>query len=65
MRLLPGAAYRDQTIEPCQKTKTKGQLRGDDFMNELDRRIQTLTPEDMLDTSERGPSDSRKLQDGR
>ena len=31
MRLLPGAAYRDQTIEPCQKTKAKGQLRGDEF----------------------------------
>jgi hypothetical protein len=28
------------------------QLRGDDFINELDRRIQALTPEDMLDTSE-------------
>lgn len=28
------------------------QLRGDDFMNELDRRIQAPTPEDMLDTSE-------------
>jgi hypothetical protein len=28
-----------------------GQLRGEDFMNELDRRIQGLTPEDMLDTS--------------
>jgi hypothetical protein len=25
------------------------QLRGEDFMNELDRRIQALTPEDMLD----------------
>jgi hypothetical protein len=28
------------------------QLRGDAFMDELDRRIQALTPEDMLDTSE-------------
>ena len=28
------------------------QLRGEAFMDELDRRIQGLTPEDMLDTSE-------------
>ena len=27
------------------------ELWGEDFMNELDRRIQALTPEDMLDTS--------------
>ena len=29
-----------------------GQLRGEDFMNELDRRIQALTPEDMLEGEE-------------
>ena len=33
-------------------SKKEKQLRGEDFMNELDRRIQALTPEDMLDTSE-------------
>jgi hypothetical protein len=33
-------------------SKKEKQLRGGDFMNELDRRIQALTPEDMLDTSE-------------
>jgi hypothetical protein len=35
------------------------QLRGEDFMDELDRRIQGLTPEDMLDTSE---EDARTLE---
>jgi hypothetical protein len=33
-------------------SKKEKQLRGEDFMNELDRRIQALTPEDMSDTSE-------------
>jgi hypothetical protein len=28
------------------------QLRGEDFMNEVDRSIQALTPEDRLDTSD-------------
>ena len=28
------------------------QLRGEDFMVDLDRRIQALTPEDMADTGE-------------
>ena len=32
--------------------KKEKQLRGKAFMDELDRRIQGLTPEDMLDTSE-------------
>jgi hypothetical protein len=32
--------------------KKEKQLRGKAFMDELDRRIQALTPEDMLDTSE-------------
>lgn len=32
--------------------QNEGQLRGEDFMDELDRRIQALTPEDMLDASE-------------
>lgn len=30
----------------------KGQLRGKDFMDALDARIQGLTPENLLDTSE-------------
>ena len=37
---------------PVGEKKDGEQLRGDDFMDELDRRIQALTPEDMLDTSE-------------
>jgi hypothetical protein len=32
--------------------KKEKQLRGEAFMDELDLRIQALTPEDMLDTSE-------------
>jgi hypothetical protein len=34
--------------------KKEKQLRGKAFLDELDRRIQALTPEDMLDTSEEG-----------
>jgi hypothetical protein len=39
----------EQYPYPCQTTN---KLRGEDFINEHDRRIQALTPEDMLDTSE-------------
>lgn len=42
------------------------QLRGEAFMDELGRRIQALTPEDMLDTS-KGDAEtaaSAKLADG-
>jgi hypothetical protein len=41
------------------------QLLGKDFMDELDRRIQALRPEDILDTSEEDaePAASAKLAD--
>ena len=32
--------------------KNEGQLRGEDFVDEIARRIQALTPEAMLDTGE-------------
>ena len=32
--------------------RTRGNSGGEDFMDEIARRIQALTPEDMLDTGE-------------
>lgn len=46
-----------------EKQNNEGQqLRGDDFMDELDRRIQALTPEDMLDTSDEDAQTEKNFQ---
>ena len=38
------------------------QLRGDAFMDELDRRIQALMPEDMLDTSDEDAQTAKNFE---